>query len=140
MLFLCRSVLFFSMLLSLGIGSQIGIMEGMIGTLFDIPQLKHIKKPILTGNFGYRPLTTSRVFFANIFATQFLLLNFCPIIFCCSFFRRMFAVKKFPLIFNHWVAYEMVHSWSFATTPRGFYGLQYSHKLDDIIQYWKLKH
>jgi hypothetical protein len=39
------------MLLSLGIGSQIGIMEGMIGTLFDIPQLKHIKKPILTGKY-----------------------------------------------------------------------------------------
>jgi hypothetical protein len=37
------------MLLSLGIGSQIGIMEGMIGTFFDVPQLKHIKKPILTG-------------------------------------------------------------------------------------------
>jgi len=46
-----RSLLFFSMLLSLGIGSQIGIMEGMIGTLFDIPQLKHIKKPILTGKY-----------------------------------------------------------------------------------------
>jgi solute carrier family 6 amino acid/orphan transporter-like 15/16/17/18/20 len=43
------SLLFFSMLLSLGLGSQIGILEGMIGTLFDMPQLKHIKKPILTG-------------------------------------------------------------------------------------------
>lgn len=43
------SVLFFSMLLSLGLGSQIGILEGMVGTLFDMPQLKNIKKPILTG-------------------------------------------------------------------------------------------
>lgn len=43
------SVLFFSMLLSLGLGSQIGILEGMVGTLFDMPQLKSIKKPILTG-------------------------------------------------------------------------------------------
>ena len=43
------SLLFFAMLLSLGLGSQIGILEGMIGTLFDMPQLKSIKKPILTG-------------------------------------------------------------------------------------------
>lgn len=43
------SLLFFSMLLSLGLGSQIGILEGMIGPLFDIPSLKHIKKPIITG-------------------------------------------------------------------------------------------
>ena len=44
------SILFFVMLLSLGLGSEIGILEGMVGTLFDMPQLKHIKKPILTGN------------------------------------------------------------------------------------------
>ncbi len=43
------SVLFFSMLLSLGLGSQIGILEGVVGTLFDMPALKHVKKPILTG-------------------------------------------------------------------------------------------
>ena len=43
------SLLFFSMLLSLGLGSQIGILEGMISTLFEMPQLKNIKKPILTG-------------------------------------------------------------------------------------------
>jgi len=43
------SLLFFSMLLSLGLGSQIGILEGMISTLFEMPQLKSIKKPILTG-------------------------------------------------------------------------------------------
>jgi hypothetical protein len=47
------------MLLSLGIGSQIGIMEGMIGTLFDIPQLKHIKKPILTGKYEFKNATSS---------------------------------------------------------------------------------
>ena len=44
------SVLFFSMLLSLGLGSQIGILEGMISTLFELPQLKNVKKPILTGS------------------------------------------------------------------------------------------
>jgi len=43
------SLLFFSMLLSLGLGSQIGILEGMIGPLFDIPMLKNVKKPIITG-------------------------------------------------------------------------------------------
>ena len=43
------SLLFFSMLLSLGLGSQIGILEGMISTLFEMPQLKSVKKPILTG-------------------------------------------------------------------------------------------
>ena len=46
----CRSLLFFSMLLSLGLGSQIGILEGMIGPLFDIPSLKGVKKPVITGN------------------------------------------------------------------------------------------
>jgi len=44
------SLLFFSMLLSLGLGSQIGILEGMISTLFEMPQLKNVKKPILTGS------------------------------------------------------------------------------------------
>ena len=34
---------------SLGLGSQIGILEGMISTLFDMPQLKGYKKPILSG-------------------------------------------------------------------------------------------
>ncbi|XP_040565853.1 sodium-dependent neutral amino acid transporter B(0)AT3 [Lepeophtheirus salmonis] len=43
------SILFFSMLLSLGIGSQIGILEGVIGIIFDVPQFKNVKKPILTG-------------------------------------------------------------------------------------------
>ncbi len=44
------SVLFFMMLISLGMGSQIGILEGMISTLFEMPAFKSIKKPILTGN------------------------------------------------------------------------------------------
>jgi len=43
------SALFFMMLLSLGLGSQIGILEGVVSTLFDQPSLKHIKKPILVG-------------------------------------------------------------------------------------------
>ena len=43
------SALFFMMLLSLGFGSQIGILEGVISTLFDQPSLKNVKKPILVG-------------------------------------------------------------------------------------------
>ena len=43
------SALFFMMLLSLGLGSQIGIMEGLISTLFDHPKFRKVKKPILTG-------------------------------------------------------------------------------------------
>lgn len=43
------SALFFMMLLSLGLGSQIGILEGVISTLFDQPSLKNVKKPLLVG-------------------------------------------------------------------------------------------
>ena len=32
------SILFFMMLLSLGLGSQIGILEGVVSTLFDQPR------------------------------------------------------------------------------------------------------
>jgi len=44
------SFLFFSMLLTLGLGSQIGILEGFMGTLYDIPALKGVKKQIVSGN------------------------------------------------------------------------------------------
>ncbi|XP_067006264.1 sodium- and chloride-dependent transporter XTRP3 [Anabrus simplex] len=44
------AVLFFMMLLALGLGSQIGILEGMLCTIFDIELLKRIRKPYLTGS------------------------------------------------------------------------------------------
>ncbi|XP_052891750.1 sodium-dependent neutral amino acid transporter B(0)AT3 isoform X1 [Anopheles moucheti] len=43
------AVLFFTMLLSLGLGSQIGILEGMLCTIFDIDIFKRIRKPYVTG-------------------------------------------------------------------------------------------
>lgn len=47
------SVLFFTMLLSLGIGSQIGILEGMLCTLFDIDIMKRLRKQYVTGEFRH---------------------------------------------------------------------------------------
>uniref|UniRef100_A0A8D8PZB4 Transporter n=2 Tax=Cacopsylla melanoneura TaxID=428564 RepID=A0A8D8PZB4_9HEMI len=43
------SMIFFMMLLSLGLGSQIGILEGVLCTIFDIEIFKRVRKPILTG-------------------------------------------------------------------------------------------
>lgn len=43
------AVLFFTMLLSLGLGSQIGILEGMLCTIFDIDIFKRMKKQYVTG-------------------------------------------------------------------------------------------
>lgn len=43
------SIIFFLMLLALGIGSQIGILEGMLCTIFDIDLLKRIRKEYITG-------------------------------------------------------------------------------------------
>jgi len=43
------AVIFFLMLLALGVGSQIGILEGMLCTIFDIDILKRIRKEYITG-------------------------------------------------------------------------------------------
>lgn len=43
------AVIFFMMLLSLGLGSQIGILEGMLCTIFDIDIFKRIRKQYVTG-------------------------------------------------------------------------------------------
>jgi len=56
------SALFFMMLLSLGLGSQIGIMEGVMSTLFDQPSLKHVKKPILVGCVALGCFTIGLIF------------------------------------------------------------------------------
>lgn len=46
------AVLFFTMLLSLGLGSQIGLLEGMLCTLFDIDIFKRLRKQYVTGMHG----------------------------------------------------------------------------------------
>ncbi|KAH0950902.1 hypothetical protein HN011_000342 [Eciton burchellii] len=43
------SCIFFMMLLALGLGSQIGILEGMLCVIFDINLFKRIKKQYMTG-------------------------------------------------------------------------------------------
>ncbi len=43
------SFLFFAMLLALGLGSQIGILEGVMGTFFDMPQFKSYRKVYVSG-------------------------------------------------------------------------------------------
>ncbi|KAK1131811.1 hypothetical protein K0M31_015968 [Melipona bicolor] len=43
------SCIFFLMLLALGLGSQIGILEGMLCVIFDIDLFKRIKKEYMTG-------------------------------------------------------------------------------------------
>ncbi|XP_012523712.1 sodium- and chloride-dependent transporter XTRP3 [Monomorium pharaonis] len=43
------SCIFFMMLLALGLGSQIGLLEGMLCVIFDIDLFKRIKKQYMTG-------------------------------------------------------------------------------------------
>lgn len=43
------SCIFFLMLLALGLGSQIGILEGMLCVIFDIDLFKRVKKQYITG-------------------------------------------------------------------------------------------
>jgi len=43
------SIIFFLMLLALGIGSQIGTMEGVVSTVFGTSYFSRVRKEILTG-------------------------------------------------------------------------------------------
>lgn len=60
------AVLFFTMLLSLGLGSQIGLLEGMLCTLFDIDLFKRLRKQYVTGKriflLAHVNLVTSEAF------------------------------------------------------------------------------
>jgi len=49
------SCIFFLMLLALGLGSQIGILEGMLCVIFDIDLFKRIKKQYMTGECNCGP-------------------------------------------------------------------------------------
>lgn len=51
------------MLLALGLGSQIGILEGMLCVIFDIDLFKRIKKQYITGEGNCLSIVSS---FINI--------------------------------------------------------------------------
>lgn len=55
------AVLFFTMLLSLGLGSQIGLLEGMLCTLFDIDLFKRLRKQYVTGMLRNSIIMYSRI-------------------------------------------------------------------------------
>ena len=44
------AIIFFLMLLALGLGSQIGTLEGVISTVIDIPVIRKYRKEAITGN------------------------------------------------------------------------------------------
>lgn len=54
------SIIFFLMLLALGLGSQIGTMEGVVNTVFESPMFSHIRKEILTGQYSQWATLTFR--------------------------------------------------------------------------------
>lgn len=54
------SIIFFLMLLALGLGSQIGTMEGVVNTVFESPIFSHIRKEILTGQYSVETCTYIR--------------------------------------------------------------------------------
>ena len=58
LLLICQSLCCLIYISALGLGSQIGILEGMIGTLFDMPQLKGFNKPLMTGKLLIRSILT----------------------------------------------------------------------------------
>lgn len=63
------SCIFFMMLLALGLGSQIGLLEGMLCVIFDIDLFKRIKKQYMTGNrtLGYcQKITLKNIRFNNL--------------------------------------------------------------------------
>lgn len=76
------SVLFFTMLLSLGLGSQIGLLEGMLCTLFDIDIFKRLRKPYVTGTLGWS-IYFSVTFISKLsiaIAIAMLLIDFCALL------------------------------------------------------------
>ena len=46
------AIIFFLMLLALGVGSQIGTLEGVISTVFDIQIVRGARKEVVSGIFS----------------------------------------------------------------------------------------
>lgn len=90
------SIIFFLMLLALGLGSQIGTMEGVVNTVFECSYFKGIRKEVLTGKclFGLYTHTTYYICHQinvrkpvrNVFVMcfNFLLAFVCFASFCCG--------------------------------------------------------
>lgn len=47
------AILFFLMLLALGVGSQIGTLEGVISTVFDIQIVRGARKEVVSGKYTF---------------------------------------------------------------------------------------
>ncbi len=45
------AIIFFLMLLALGLGSQIGTLEGVISTVFDTQLCRNVRKEVVSGNY-----------------------------------------------------------------------------------------
>lgn len=48
------AIIFFLMLLALGVGSQIGTLESVISAVFDIPIVQGVRKEVVSGE-NYSP-------------------------------------------------------------------------------------
>ena len=51
------AIIFFMMLLALGVGSQIGTLEGVISTVFDIQIVRGARKEVVSGEYILYSLT-----------------------------------------------------------------------------------
>lgn len=93
------AVLFFTMLLSLGLGSQIGLLEGMLCTLFDIDIFKRLRKQYVTGMYAFatlRLLVSPVLVFSkneNLLNCIFFLINkhIATVCICCFFIGLIFC-------------------------------------------------
>ncbi len=61
------AILFFLMLLALGVGSQIGTLEGVISTVFDIQIVRGARKEVVSGIAFYPRQLLHRFWFLTYY-------------------------------------------------------------------------
>lgn len=61
------AILFFLMLLALGVGSQIGTLEGVISTVFDIQIVRGARKEVVSGIDFYPHINYYRFWFLTYY-------------------------------------------------------------------------